>query len=77
MSPKTVATPQNHHGQLMNIDAVQVSISSTFYKRVFCTKVRFWRQNFLQKLYFGFEIFGAKISYENFVQKTLMKLTTA
>jgi len=54
----------------------QVSISSTFYARVFCMKVHFYCQNFLQKLYFGFEIFGAKILYENCAQKTLMKLTT-
>jgi len=27
----------------------------------FHTKARFWHQNFIWKLYFGFEIFGAKI----------------
>ncbi len=55
---------------------VQVSISSTFYTCVFHTKAHFWCQNFIRKLYFGFEIFGTRITYENCARKTLMKLTT-
>ncbi len=50
----------------------QLPILSTFYLHIFCTK--FWHQK-LQKLCFGFEIFGAKISYEKCTRKTLMKLT--
>jgi len=50
------------------------SISSTFYV-FFCTKAHFWRHNFVGKLYFGFEIFGVKILYENCEQIRLMKLT--
>jgi len=43
--------------------------TSTF----FCMKVCFWHQNFVQKMYFGFEIFGAKFLYKNHARKTLMK----
>jgi len=38
------------------------SISSTFYKSVFCTK--FWRQK-LQSCFLGLKFFGAKISAQN------------
>ncbi len=53
----------------------QVSISLTFYAHVFCTKARFWCQNFIQKLYFVFEIYGAKNSQVKFARKTLMRFT--
>ncbi len=38
----------------------QVSISSTFYAHIFCTKACFWHQNFVRMLYFEFKIFGAE-----------------
>jgi hypothetical protein len=50
----------------------QVSISSKFYERVFCTK--FWRQK-LQSFVLALRLFGAKILYEKRARKTLMKLT--
>jgi len=50
----------------------QVSISSTFYSRVFC---RYFGAKKLQSECFSFVIFGAKILYEKRVCKTLMKLT--
>jgi len=52
----------------------KVSISSTFYVRIFCAK--FWRYK-VSKPKQSFVIFGAKISYKNLVHKTLMKLTQA
>jgi len=48
-----------------------VSISSTFYARVFHTKVLFLPKTQLKKSTF----FGAKILYEKRARKTLMKLT--
>ncbi len=48
------------------------AISSTIYECVFHTK--FWCQK-LQSCVLGLNFFGAKISYEKFVHKTLMKYT--
>jgi hypothetical protein len=49
-----------------------------FYVDEIDTRCQFHKtfQNFVRKLYFEFEIFGAKISCENRAPKTLMKLTT-
>ena len=52
--------------------SLQLSISSTFYSRVFCT--RFWRQ-ILKSFVLALRLFGAKILYKKFESKTLMKLT--
>ncbi len=54
----------------------EVSISSMFFERIFCTKACFWCQYFVRKLYFGLEMFGAKISYKKRAGKTLKKLTS-
>ncbi len=47
----------------------QVSISSTFYACVFCTK--FWRQK-LQSFVLALRLFGAKILYKKLACKTLI-----
>jgi len=49
-----------------------VSISSTFYARLFCTKVL--RTAFL-KLRLGFGVSTKALLYEKLAHKTLMKLT--
>jgi hypothetical protein len=49
-----------------------VSISSTFYARVF---EKFWRQK-LQSFVLALRLNGAKISYKKRARKMLMKLTT-
>jgi len=50
----------------------KVSISSTFYARVFRTK--FWHQK-LQSYVLGLKFFATKILYKKHAGKTLMKLT--
>jgi len=55
------------------IDSVQVSISATFYKQLFCTKVFCAAFLYLQ---FGFVIFWQKNISEKAARKTLVKLTT-
>jgi hypothetical protein len=52
----------------------QVSISPTFYARLFCTKVL--RQAFLY-LHFRFELFLAQEYWRKCTHKMLVKMTTA
>ncbi len=54
---------------------LQGSISSMFSLCLLCTKASFWRQNLIRKLFFRFEIFGAKILNEICARIMLMKLT--
>jgi len=60
----------NKNKEAAFVDVNQLSVSSTFYAPIFCTKAHFLAPKLRTKLAFGFENL-----YEKRARRTLMKLT--